>query len=287
MYNLTGIYWVKNEGKYIPEYVEFHLLQGFDHFILYDNGSTDNELIKPYTDAGIVELRTYPPGVRQQQNFWLAQHCCTEQAGKSRWIHFHSIDERLFCPDGRLVTDFLKEYEQYGGVCVAWEEFNSNGHKTMPKGLIIENYTQTCVDKMCHIKTITQPGRAVAFNGNPHNFTYRDSYYSVTENGTRVNGAFASFDYSFSKIKNHHYRTLSEEEFNIKMNKGVLDHPDQQDRRREQAEDEWAWTHGNPSRWGQTTLGYNDELLKYVPIVREALQQRYKGNEHLLGAITC
>ena len=44
MKNLTGIYWIKNEARYLPEYMEFHMLQGFDHFIFYDNGSTDDSI---------------------------------------------------------------------------------------------------------------------------------------------------------------------------------------------------------------------------------------------------
>jgi hypothetical protein len=42
MKNLTSIYWIKDEARYIPEFIEFHLLQGFDYFIFYDNKSTDN-----------------------------------------------------------------------------------------------------------------------------------------------------------------------------------------------------------------------------------------------------
>jgi hypothetical protein len=41
MKRLTAIYWVKDEARYIPEWIEFHLMQGFEHFILYDNNSTD------------------------------------------------------------------------------------------------------------------------------------------------------------------------------------------------------------------------------------------------------
>ena len=49
VYNLTAIYWIKDEARYIPEWIEFHLIQGYDHFILYDNGSTDKvfEIAKP------------------------------------------------------------------------------------------------------------------------------------------------------------------------------------------------------------------------------------------------
>lgn len=288
MFNLTGIYWVKDEARYIPEYIEFHLLQGFDHFIFYDNGSTDNllEIIKPYLDLNIVEIRKYPPGLDRAKNMWLSEQCCATEKGRSKWIHFHSIDERIFCPDGKLITQFLKDYEQYGGVSVAWEEFNSNYHMYRPEGLIIENYTETCKDTMCAIKTIVQPEFALGFMGHPHNCVYTSGKYAVTENFTRVDTAHAPFDYSFKKIKNHHYRTLSSEEFNIKMNKGVLDHgPSQELIRREQAEDEWNWCHGFPSRWGQTTLGYNDDLLKFVAPVKLAIKARYEGLESLLKEI--
>ncbi|MBR2734192.1 MAG: glycosyltransferase family 2 protein, partial [Selenomonadaceae bacterium] len=32
---------LKNEGHYIKEWLDYHLLAGVDHFYLYDNDSTD------------------------------------------------------------------------------------------------------------------------------------------------------------------------------------------------------------------------------------------------------
>jgi len=278
MYNLTAIYWIKDEARYIPEWIEFHLLQGYDRFILYDNGSKDNVfvLMKPYTMGGILEFRRYPPEVTEAKNFWLAKQCCQEQRGKSKWIDFRSLDERVFCPTGGLITEFLKDYEQYGGVAVAWEEFGFNGHKTRPEGLLIENYTQTCRDLGHHIKTIVQPEFATQFAGNPHNFVYRDSHYTVTENRTRVDGAHSHDYYTYNKIKAHHYNTLSEEEFNIKMNKGGLDHgPALENVRREQADRIWRYMHGEDPEFGTTIFGFNDELIKSAPIVRENIRNRY------------
>src|ERR1041385_4696247 len=175
MKQLTAIYWIRDEAPYLPEYIEFHLLQGFDHFIFYEDGSTDNitDVVKPYGD--LVEIRNLPP-MNRPRNMWISEYCCDEQRGKSKWLHFHSLDERIFCPDGRLIPEFLKDYEQYGGVAVAWEEFNSNGHKTKPEGLIIENYTQTCMDLHHHIKTIVRPETALGFWGNPHGFTFTGGF---------------------------------------------------------------------------------------------------------------
>ena len=33
---------MKNEGQYLEEWIEFHRLVGCEHFILYDNDSTDD-----------------------------------------------------------------------------------------------------------------------------------------------------------------------------------------------------------------------------------------------------
>lgn len=32
---------IKNEGPYLEEWIEFHRIQGVEHFYLYDNGSAD------------------------------------------------------------------------------------------------------------------------------------------------------------------------------------------------------------------------------------------------------
>lgn len=39
----------KNEGTYLREWIEYHLMIGFDHIFLYNNFSTDNyvDIIRP------------------------------------------------------------------------------------------------------------------------------------------------------------------------------------------------------------------------------------------------
>jgi hypothetical protein len=280
MYNLTGIYWIKDEARYIPEYVEFHLLQGFDHFIFYDNGSTDNllEVISPYIEDGFVEIRYYPSEVTMQKNFWIMNHCIQEQRGKSKWVHYHALDERLFCPDGKNLVEFLKDYDEYGGVSVGWFLFNSNGHIKRPNGLVIENFTNAFKDGHCHIKTIIQPEKAIGHIGNPHNFFF-ESNNSVDENFNIVSSAFHPQHYSMDKIRLNHYVTMSEEEYWIKSNKGLLD-ISLENQTRPNADGHWLSAHNE-------TLAYfeNKELIKYVDIIRENISKRYEGKEHLLHHI--
>jgi hypothetical protein len=286
MHNLTGIYWIKNETRYLPEWIEFHLIQGFDHFIFYDNGSTDDleEVMKPYTDAGIVEIRKYPEplyppaksGPPDSKNFWVMDYCIEEQRGKSRWIHFHAVDEFTFMVDGSNIVDFLKNYETIGALAVEWELMTSNGHIEMPKGLVIENYTVAYPDINHHVKTIIMPEKAVCTIGNPHNFFLAGGVVPVTENFDLLQGPFNTATPSFSKIRNHHYATRSKQEFDEKYNKGLLDFSSTENRVRDNHDAHWIEYNNHPEQYPC------DELVKYAEPVREALVKRYAGLEHLV-----
>lgn len=280
MYNLTGIYWIKNEARYIPEYIEFHLLQGFDHFIFYDNNSDDNllEVVSPYIQEGLLEIRNYPPEVTSQKNFWVMDYCIHEQRGKSKWIHYHALDERLFCPDGKNLIEFLRDYENYGGLSVAWILFNSHGHIKRPDGLTSDNFTTALDDPNCHIKTIIRPEKAISTIGNPHNFNFHQTY-AVDEKFNIVSGPFNKENYSFDLIKLHHYVCMSEEEFNIKQNKGLLDNSIE-DKRRPEADSQWLSLHDSINSYYEDT-----SLLKYSEETKRNIVKRYSGKEHLLQYI--
>lgn len=282
MKNLTAIYWIKNEARYIPEYIEFHLLQGFDHFIFYDNKSNDNILtiLEPYIKEELVEIRYYPENVTNRQNFWLMHHCINEQKNKTKWLHYHALDERLFSPTGKRVIDILNEYENYGGVSVAWEFFNSNGHITRPNGIITDNFTTSLSDNDCCIKTIIQPQFAIDTIGNPHNFKFVTGKHAVDENLNIVTTAWNPGHYSFNKLKLHHYVTMSREEFDIKMDKGLLDHADTGNVRRSYAEQQWNLLHNKNSSFKENT-----DLLKYSEIIKQNIMNRYQHKKELLKYI--
>jgi len=288
MNKLTAINWIKNDAQYLPEYIEFHLLQGVDHFIFYDDGSTDNteEVLGPYY-GDIAELRKYPPDVTERNNYWVMQHCISEQRGKSRWIFFHGVDERMFCPTGQPISRFLNSFKSYGGMCVAWKFFNSDGHKTRPEGLTIENFTESVCDSSCHIRTITQPRKTLtlltpnpyaSYPPNPHCFEYRHKkWWAVNENRRRVNGAFCPAEYhSMKRIVSHHYLTRSREEFDVKMNMGLLDIVGGKGVRRPNAQEQWDRMH-DPSN----VIGKDTSALRFVDQVRENLHQRYEKYDQI------
>jgi hypothetical protein len=288
MKRLTAIYWVKDEARYIPEWIEFHLMQGFEHFILYDNNSTDgsHEILRPYIDADILELRSYPAEMKQRclnrplgaKNYWVAETCMLEQRKKSDWIHFHAVDEFTYCPDGTDLKDFLTEFDQYGGLSVCWQCYNSNGHIKRPEGLVIENYTVRVPDPMCHVKTFLKVGRAKQTCGSLHNWEYIGNYQSVNENHKPVVGSFCPDDFSFKRIRNHHYVTMSREEFDIKTNKGILDSAWAENRRRHNYDYQF-------DDYNNREHIFDDILKPWFPKVREAILKRYQSNKEFLPLI--
>ena len=283
MKELTGIYWIKNEARYLPEYIEFHLLQGFDHFIFYDNASDDKtlEVLQPYMDEHLVEVRTYPPGI-DRKNFWLMSQCIDEQKGKSKWIHFHAIDERLFSPTGAKVTEMLSYYDKpnIGGVSVNWQQLHSNGEEKRKDGLIIENFTVgQNEDPHHHVKTIIRPERTLSNTPqNPHNFHFMIDNHAVDENFNIVVDAYNYNPYTMEIFKNIHYATMSREEFETKYNKGVLDNPGAENIRREAFDSDWNYYHGHGNKDCQ-------DLLMYVEPVKSAIQKRFKNKPDLLEYI--
>jgi len=280
MYNLTGAYWIRDEAPYLAEYIEFHILQGFDHFIFYDNKSTDDtaEMMVPYIKAGLVELRQYPPHITQRNNFWMMNHLCKEQEGLTKWLHFHAIDERIWSP-GTSLVEALKPFERYAGVAVGWKLFNSNKKGKKEPGLIIERFTSESEEPNHHIKTIVQPGKAVGHAGCPHIFNYVPGNYCVDEYNNKVTSPWNKPSYPMQRFINHHYVTMSKEEFDVKMDKGLLDHPGAENKRRVNAEAQWNGLEAS-------VKGDNTELLAWVEPVKEALRERYKSYPELLAKVT-
>ena len=63
---------MKNEGPYLKEWLDFHILVGVTKFYLYDNESTDEtkEILKPYIKSGIVEYNYWPGKAMQMAAYF-------------------------------------------------------------------------------------------------------------------------------------------------------------------------------------------------------------------------
>lgn len=122
--SICGIF--KNEGPYLKEWIEYHLLIGVEKIYLYNNFSSDNykEIISKYVDSGKVELIDWPVPAGQISAY---EDCYNRIKDKTDWICFLDIDEYI-CPISHLnIKDWLVKYEDTPSVIVYWKMFGTSG----------------------------------------------------------------------------------------------------------------------------------------------------------------
>ena len=182
---LSAVAIFQNEAAHLEEWLAFSLLQGVEHFLLYDHSSTDGPLavLQPWIDAGIVELIDWPLDWKAGAQAKAYADALERLRGRSRWSAFIDIDEYLYSPTGLAVPSLLADYEGYAGVVVNWQCYGSSGHRQRPGGLTIEKYTRRArVDwpRNRRVKTIVDPVLAKEPCG-PHLFTVQPGHALVTE----------------------------------------------------------------------------------------------------------
>ncbi|MBQ2616039.1 MAG: glycosyltransferase family 2 protein [Synergistaceae bacterium] len=224
----------KNEAPYIEEWIKFHHKQGVSHFFIYDNESEDNlrEVLTPYIERGLVTYRLLKGRRRQIDAYNKAIHT---YGRKFRYMAFLDADEFVFVRDENyrdrgfnlydFVDDFMKSHENAGGLAVHWLVFGSSGHKTKPKGGVLENYTMSTEQEFENnrfVKTICDPLKVRFFVDDPHYPIYFRGFFNLDENGEKVQGS-VSKKITFDKVRINHYFTKSLEEYILKKNRGKAD----------------------------------------------------------------
>lgn len=182
---LSAVAAIQNEAPYLDEWLAFCVLEGVEHVLLYDNGSSDNlrEVLQPWMDAGIVELVDWPLHWKSQSQTKAFVDALGRLRGRTRWAAFIDPDEYLFSPTGEPVRDILRHYEGHAGVVVNWQCYGTSGHRTRPEALTIESFTRRAKTDWARnrrVKTIVDPSLAIEPQS-AHLFKVQPGHSLVTE----------------------------------------------------------------------------------------------------------
>jgi Glycosyltransferase family 92 len=204
----------RDEARYLAEWVSFHRIQGVERFYLYDNRSTDDwrSVLEPEIAAGIVEVQDWPfvPG-----QAFSATDCLRRHRRDTRWIAFIDVDEFLFSPTGRPLSEILRRFDTHPNVVVSRHTYGTSGWEHPPEGLVTENYLWRAVDDYIGnhwVKSIVYPRKVVRY-ATPHNFWVRGD--AVGEDRRRVQAHLR--EPTFELLRINHYFTKSMEEFRRKV----------------------------------------------------------------------
>jgi hypothetical protein len=273
---------IRNPGRYLAEWLEFHRLVGVERFFIYDNESDDDEtreILASYADEGLVVVHDWP-GVANRSSLALLElqrevymDLFRTHRDDARWIAVIDTDEFLFSPTGRPLPELLVEFERWPAVGVGWVIFGTSGHVTPPPGLVIESYTQRLVNDGERLsdqrtKCILDPAAVIRCE-NPHVFEYVRGTV-VDENGYPIL-ADTTKSRSIERLRINHYYARSEAEVRAKNQRRstyLEVDPASPDRRDLHSDFERAL------RWLSAPGARDETILMYAPAVREALARR-------------
>ena len=219
---------VKDERRYLIEWVAYYRLLGFDRLVLYSNDCSDgtDRLLDAMQAAGLVEHRPWPsrPGRAPQRSAYedALARCAT------RWILFVDADEFLRLIEDRDIHQFAARFApDVSAVAINWRIFGSSGLSDYEPAPVMERFTRAAprdhpINR--HVKTMAVAAD-VAEMPNAHGVILARGRY-VMPNGVEIaldRDAFARPRYRVAQI--NHYVVKSRAEFEDKKRRGNVTLP--------------------------------------------------------------
>ncbi len=213
--NLSIVAIMKDEGRYLAEWIEYHKIVGVEKFYIYDNESSDitQEVLAPYIARGDV-VRIPWPGRRVQNKAY--NDALARFRLESRWIAYIDADEFIVPIKKATIPEILEDYKNEVGLSMHWMMYGDNGHENYEEGLVIERFTAHAEKPDEYMKTIVNPRAAFAMEN--HHGCFIGNQAAVNEKGKKVRTH--SKEITASVIRINHYWGKSWEEYNMKRIRG-------------------------------------------------------------------
>ena len=246
---------VRGEAEFLREWIEFHLMMGVEHFVIYDNGGDEptRDILANYSGSGAVTRIPWPDlaelrGNWRDTDFVSIQelaygNCARRFQNRIDWLMKIDVDEFVYpaAVAAGSVADVLRELdrERVLGLEIPMRNFGSSGHEQRPDGLVIENYTR-CQDRLSPGSKSIGNTRFLSADAAVDAHLYR---YSL---GARLCGRRVIDRSSSDQIlRLNHYRTKSREDF---MKKGELNARGYMAGKRDRGKLSTLGTHAQPNR---------------------------------------
>lgn len=262
-FRLAACVRVKNEGRFLPEFLAHHHLLGVQHFYLYDNNSSDElaTVLAPFLERGLVTLVTWPTVPATPSCY---RHFFETHGAEAQWVAFIDADEFIIERTPGALLEHLTRMSAAPALGINYRYFGSSGHEKIPEGLLLEAF-QHGDDRMDdHVKVVAQPRQVLSFY-NSHNFIYRRGGLARGVSGNAIFGTFSQ-PAAGSALELNHYVYRSREDYLGKLSLGFTDRAGYKlrVRRAERVDSEFRKHNEQLCSWAAE---------QYGPRVRELLQE--------------
>lgn len=226
--DISAVVVVKNEAKYIEEWIVYHSMIGVNHFYVYDNDSNDNlvQVLQPFIQEGLVTLKKLSGNSVQM----IAYDDAIQRYGsRTEWMLWLDADEFIVLLDNQTLTEFLGQLdEKVHELLVGWMIYGSSNLVTQNEGLVIERFRKHATeDFIADYKPIFKPRYVIEKPKFPH-WVYVSGRV-IDETGRRLYGypfhtRITAVPAPKQHIRINHYYSKSLQEFEAKRKRGYADH---------------------------------------------------------------
>lgn len=215
-YNLAICAIIKNEAKYLKEWIEFHRLVGVEHFYLYSNETSDllRSTLKPYFRKGLVTFIhwiDFSEQIEDETEHWAlsTQLPAYENAIKFRalkttkWLALLNTDEYLVPVCSYKITELLQQYDSYPAIALETDVFDGSQSNLSPSThMLIESKDLIKPPPQSLYKSFTKlilkPELCAGFAWPPYQIQFQDNQQPISLNRSdmRIN-CYANRDKPF------------------------------------------------------------------------------------------
>lgn len=224
--SLCGI--CRDEDRYIPEWIAYHLAIGFDHIFLFDNMSVNSpkRVIRyPHLTEKVTIVR-WPsvPGQNAQQIAY--NHFLETYRDQVEWALVLDLDEFLNLKQDDHVADFLKRFPSAAGVAINWRMFGSSGEIHFRRRPLMMRFTRAseiAFDANKLVKTFFRLDKTTEIF--VHHGHYSDGGVLFSPNGDAIANGYhlAQSADNFAVAQINHYFLKSKDEWTLKLLRGYAD----------------------------------------------------------------
>ena len=219
---------LRDEARYLREWLAFHTLQGVSRFRLYDNGSADDTaaIARRARDCEIAVIDWAPSGHFDavQRRAYLDGARALE--GRADFVAFLDADEFLFDPSGTGLPEALAGFgADVGAIAVNQRIFGSSGLTRYRREYVTTRFVRAAAadhPERRWFKTVARPQCVEGFDS-VHSVTLRAGRYVLTD-GAAFSAAgdhpgCAARIAAPGRLALHHYIVKSKQEFEAKRRK--------------------------------------------------------------------
>ncbi len=268
----------QNEARFLKEWIEFYRIIGVEHFYLYNHNSTDNfmEVLQPYIDEGIVELKTITEVPKDRFHWSKIQtsgysDAINKSKDNTEWLLVIDSDEFLFPVKGYKLSEALEQYDEYAAIGVNWDYYGTSSINLKSGDLLIDKMRKRAKRSSSFTKAIVKP-RYVKEIYNPHFAVLKPGYMQVREDKKYFYGRYTTkLNYNILKI--NHYWSRDLKFFNEKKLKREHIANPQAKTNIPKKESEKVIS-GVIKKDKEMSKIYDDSIIKYVDELRSRLGQK-------------